>query len=109
MAVAPFELQCVSADRLDVLQHDQERYVVALDLPDPGPFVDARRTGAMQSKMADGIDTMMPVAPLDAEHAFVQPGHIFWFDLGLSHVHWSLVDFKSQISNLESQISNLKF
>jgi hypothetical protein len=114
VAVAPFELQCVSAHRLDVLQHDQERYVIALDLPDPGPFVDASRTRAMQPKVADGIDAMMPVAPLDAEHTFVQPGQIFWFELGLSHVHWAfesqIEDRRSQISNFESRLpAHLKF
>jgi hypothetical protein len=56
--------------------------------------------------MADGIDAMMPVAPLDAEHAFVQPGHIFWFELGFSHVHWA---FESQIADRRFQILRADF
>jgi hypothetical protein len=87
MAVAPFELQCVPADGLDVLQHDQQRYIIALQSPDAGPFVHASCTGAMQSKVPNGVHTVVPVAPLDAEHAFVQPGQIFWFELSVSHVH----------------------
>jgi hypothetical protein len=41
----------------------------------------------MQAKMTHGIDAVVPVAPLDAKHTFVQPGQILWFELGVSHVH----------------------
>ena len=86
MAVAPFELQRIPSDRLNVLQHYQHRHIVVAYLPYAGPFVDTGRAGAMQSKMPHRIDPVMPIAPLDAEDTLIEPRQILWFQLGVGHM-----------------------
>jgi hypothetical protein len=73
MPIAPFELQRISADGFDILQHDQQGYIVGLQPSYAGPFVNTSRTRAMQSKVADWINRMMSVAPLDSKDTLIQP------------------------------------
>jgi hypothetical protein len=79
MSVAPLKLQSITANRFDILQHNQHWHIVTPQLPHASPFVDAGCAGAIEAKVSDRIDTMMPVAPLDPKHSLVEPGQIFWF------------------------------
>ena len=87
MTVAPFELQGIAANWFNILQHDQQRHILTFQSPHTRPFIDTGRTGAVQAKMTNGIDAVVPVAPFDPEYALVQPGQVFRFKLSVSHVY----------------------
>lgn len=76
MAVAPCELERVAADRLDILHHDEQRHIFALQTALPRPFVHAGRAGTVLSEVANRVDTPVAVAPLNSQHSFVKPLHI---------------------------------
>jgi len=107
MTVAPFELQGVAANRFNILQHDQQRHILTFQSPHTRPFIDTGRTGAVQAKMTNGIDAVVPVAPLNAEYPLVQPGQIFWFKLCVSHEHWFLSD--NHIKGAKKSTGGMRF
>ena len=108
MAVAPFELQGVAAYGFNILQHDQHRHILAFQPPYTCPFIDAGRTGTVQAKMTNRIDAMVPVGPVDPEHALVKPGQVFWFELTIGHVHRSRFD-KDHIDVAKKSTGGMRF
>src|SRR2546422_6587141 len=84
VAVAPPEAQPVPTDWLDVLDRDEHRNGVWLDPEVARPFVRTGRTGTMLAEIADRVHTFVTVAPLDAEHAVLDPVHVLGLD-GLVH------------------------
>ena len=80
VSVAEGELQCVASDRFDVLHCDEDGNVVRRELECTGPFVRAGGAGTVLAQVADRIDALVPVGPLDPEHALLDPLHVFGFE-----------------------------
>jgi len=76
MAIAPFKLKRIAPNRLNVLQHDQERDIVGLKATLSRPFVNTSRTGAMLPQGADRIDRLMTVTPLNSQYTLLDPLHV---------------------------------
>jgi len=108
MTVAPFELQGIAANWFNILQHDQQGHILALQSPHTCPFIDAGCTGAVQTKMTNRIDAVVPVGPFDPEHALVKPGQVFWFELTIGHVHWIRFD-KDHIDVAKKSTGGMRF
>lgn len=85
MSIAPGELQGVTSDWLDILQHDQQWHVVWLEATFPCPFIYAGGTGALLSEMTDRIDPLVAITPLDGQHPFFDPFHVTGFKDCRSH------------------------
>jgi len=87
VAITPCKLQCISPNWRNILKDDEERDIVGLKPALAGPFIDAGRARTMLAEIADRIDSLVPVAPFNAQHPFVEPGHIPGLKDRLSHVH----------------------
>jgi hypothetical protein len=79
VAIAPFELQSIPADRFDILQHDQHRHIIRLESQFARPFIRASGTRTMLSQEPDRIDALMPVIPGDPKEPLLDPLHISRF------------------------------
>src|SRR2546427_8191489 len=84
VAVAPPEAQAIASDGLDVLDRDEHRNAVRLDPELVRPLVGAGRARAVLAEIADRIHALVPIAPLNAEHAVLDPVHVLGFD-GVAH------------------------
>src|SRR5207244_11557187 len=82
--IAPPEAQAVASDRLNVLDCDEHRNGAWLDPEVARPLVGAGRARAVLAEIADRIHALVPVAPLNAEHAVLDPVHVLGFD-GVAH------------------------
>src|SRR3989475_8200998 len=87
VAVAPPEAQAIASDGLDVLDRDEHRNAVRLDPELVRPLVGAGRARAVLAEIADRIHALVPIAPLNAEHAVLDPFHVLGFD-GVAHGFW---------------------
>src|SRR5205823_9405522 len=84
VTVAPPEAQAVASDRLDVLDRNEHRNALRLDPELARPLVGAGRARAVLAEIADRIHALVPVAPLNAEDAVLDPVHVLGFD-GVAH------------------------
>jgi len=91
VAVAPLELQRVPADRFNILEHDQQRNIIRLDPKLARPLIGAGRAGTPLPEIADRIDALVPISPLDPEHPLVDPLHILGFKNCCAHRSISFV------------------
>src|SRR2546430_8806833 len=67
VAVAPCESQRVSADRFDILDHDEQRHLVSIDAELTGPLIGAGCAGAVLPEVSNRIHPLVPVGPFDPE------------------------------------------
>jgi len=65
VSVAPFELQRISPHGFDILQYDQQWYIIRFEPALPRPFIHTCGTRAMLSEEADRIDRTVAVTPFD--------------------------------------------
>jgi hypothetical protein len=76
MAIAPFELERIAPNRLNILQHDQERDIISLKTTLSRPFINAGRTGTMLPKRTDRIHSLVTVTPVNSQYTLPTPLHI---------------------------------
>ena len=71
MSVTPRELECISSDRLDILEHDHDGHIIRFQAEFSGPFIRAGRAGAPLPQIPDRIDGLMAITPRDTQNAFL--------------------------------------
>jgi hypothetical protein len=76
MAVAPFELQRITADWFDILQHDQHRHIIRFESQFARPFIRTSGTRAMLAQKPNGIDALVAVIPGHPKDPLRDPLHI---------------------------------